>query len=85
MNRLPPYDTGKVKIGLYYEPPREQYMSRDAELLQSALLKPAPRFNSLRQQERAVIIKDAIMWLAGCAVLVAMMFAPSLYKLFTGT
>jgi len=35
---VPPYDTGKVKIGLYYTPPRRCPVSRDALLLQSALL-----------------------------------------------
>lgn len=35
---IPPYDTGKVKIGLYYTPPRRCYLSRDSLLLQSALL-----------------------------------------------
>lgn len=32
-----PYDTGKVKIGLLYTPPRPQ-MSRDEEIIQAALL-----------------------------------------------
>ena len=33
-----PYDTGKVKIGCHYEPPRFNAMSSDMERLQSALL-----------------------------------------------
>jgi hypothetical protein len=33
-----PYDTGKVKIGLLYQPPRRDYLTHDAELLQEALL-----------------------------------------------
>lgn len=36
--RVPPYDTGKVKIGLAYEPPPPNYMTRDGERIQSALL-----------------------------------------------
>lgn len=32
------YNTGKVKIGLLYEPPKETYMSRDELALQEALL-----------------------------------------------
>ncbi len=37
--KVTPYDTGKVKIGLYYEPPRP--MPEDDELLlQHALLAP---------------------------------------------
>jgi len=35
---VPPYDTGKVKIGLYYTPPSNWSASRDSLLLQSALL-----------------------------------------------
>ncbi len=34
----PPYDTGRVKIGSCYEPPRRVEMSGDMERLQSALL-----------------------------------------------
>lgn len=35
-----PYDTGRVKIGLHYvKPPQRQTLSRDMELLQTALLK----------------------------------------------
>jgi hypothetical protein len=33
-----PYNTGKVRIGSRYEPPRKYTMSRDAELIQAALL-----------------------------------------------
>ena len=32
-----PYDTGKVKIGLLYQPPKPQ-MTRDEEVIQAALL-----------------------------------------------
>lgn len=35
--RVVPYDTGKVKIGLRYEPPKPP-MSRDEEKIQAALL-----------------------------------------------
>jgi len=39
MSRPVPYDTGKVKIGVYYTPPqRVADMGVDAEMLQSALL-----------------------------------------------
>ena len=44
----PPYDTGKVKIGLCYTPPPTWAASRDSCLLQSALLsapvgRPTPK------------------------------------------
>ena len=39
MSRYVPYDTGKVKIGCMYEPPRRPVdMGVHAELLQRALL-----------------------------------------------
>ena len=37
----PPYDTGKVKIGLAYVPAQPWSPSRDAYNLQTALLSPA--------------------------------------------
>ena len=79
-----PYNTGKVLIGRFYEPPRQNYMSTDAERLQSALLKPAPRYLDAHQQEIRMAVRDALLLIAGCAVLVAMLYAPSLFKLFTG-
>jgi hypothetical protein len=44
----PPYDTGKVKIGLCYTPPPMWAASRDSCLLQAALLsrpldRPTPK------------------------------------------
>ena len=33
-----PYDNGKVKIGIYYQKPLRCEMSKDMELLQSALI-----------------------------------------------
>lgn len=33
-----PYNTGKVKIGSRYEPPRRYTMSRDAEIIQRLFL-----------------------------------------------
>ena len=36
--RTAPYDTGKVKIGLYYQRPVPRYLSADAIKLQTALL-----------------------------------------------
>ena len=39
---VPPYDTGKVKIGLAYVPTQPWSPSRDAYNLQTALLSRAP-------------------------------------------
>jgi hypothetical protein len=43
----PPYDTGKVKIGLTYQPRQDNGLSADAQRLQLALLDTKDR-----QQER---------------------------------
>lgn len=34
----PPYDTGKLKIGVYYETPKRQHQSREELLIQDVLL-----------------------------------------------
>ncbi len=39
MQRVTPYDTGKVKIGCHYQPPARIDMSADMERLQSGLLR----------------------------------------------
>ena len=39
----PPYDTGKVRIGLAYERPKRLTMSADEERIQAALLGLEPR------------------------------------------
>lgn len=36
--KTPPYNTGKVKIGLTYEPPKRSDISTDESRLQNALL-----------------------------------------------
>lgn len=41
--KVPPYNTGKVLIGVLYQPPVRSEYSRDAERLQTALIKPQPR------------------------------------------
>jgi hypothetical protein len=33
-----PYNTGKIKIGSKYVPPKPNYMDEDSELIQSAML-----------------------------------------------
>jgi hypothetical protein len=40
-----PYNTGKVKIGSKYVPPKRNYMDEDSELIQSAMLGQAMDFN----------------------------------------
>lgn len=37
MSKITPYDTGKVKIGIYYEP-KHNYYNHDQDWVQKALL-----------------------------------------------
>lgn len=78
-----PYDTGKVKIGLLYEPPRDYLMSRDADLLQSAFIRPpAAKYTDHRLLETRAAIVDTLMLLCGMGVIACLMFFPALYQLF---
>lgn len=57
--RAIPYDTGKVKIGLAYEPPRlTTHMSKDAEMLQEMLLRKGRR---LYNKQEIIFIKTAVI------------------------
>ena len=38
MKKSLPYHTGKVQIGLHYEPPKRNYMSHEEEFWQSVIL-----------------------------------------------
>lgn len=63
-----PYDTGKVKIGLFYEPPRRNFMSRDAERLQRGLLRGT-------EPKRQPMTRDLLAMLAiSCAISAALHF-----------
>lgn len=78
--KQPPYDTGKVKIGVHYEPPRHIHMSRDAELLQESLLdKPV---SDLSFEDIKPIVIEAALWVASAGLLLAILYSPSLFKLF---
>ena len=80
--KTPPYNTGKVQIGIYYEPPRRNHMTPEAERLQSALLEPAPRFYDAHQAEVRMAVRDALMLVVGVDVFAALVYSPSLFKLF---
>lgn len=43
MSQITPFDTGKVKIGVYYQRPSAQFMSQDALRIQDALLRDRRR------------------------------------------
>jgi hypothetical protein len=79
-----PYDTGKVKIGLLYEPPREYAMSRDAELLQASMLNPPiSRGTDYFDYEVKHMVTDTLMFAACVAAFAGLMYFPTLFILFT--
>jgi hypothetical protein len=83
--RIPPYDTGKLKIGGHYvAPPNNQPMSRDAERLQQALLDTPQRYTDADREEWRVVVKDALMWIAFIAILFGLMLTPTILNLFFG-
>ena len=83
--RIPPYDTGKLKIGGHYVPPlNKQTMSRDAERLQQALLVTPQRYTDADREQRCVVIKDTLMWIAFIAILFGLMLTPTILNLFFG-
>jgi hypothetical protein len=62
-----PYNTGKVKIGSRYVPPKHNYMDEDSELIQSAML-------GLWARERRFQVKlwaYFILLIAGISILMA--------------
>jgi hypothetical protein len=61
LNRPLPFNTGKVQIGVRYEPPRRCEMSRDMERLQDGLLQ--------HKRERRI---EAGVYIIGVVVAVAL-------------
>lgn len=60
--KVTPYDTGKVKIGVYYVPPPPKYpMSADMELLQASLLEV--------KLERNAELMYALLWFAVAGIM----------------
>jgi hypothetical protein len=58
-----PYNTGKVKIGSKYVPPNPNYMDRDSELIQSAMLGQAMDFNEKDDSFMDVVCKLLIIFI----------------------
>lgn len=80
-----PYDTGKVKIGVFYEPPKHPpYMSADAEKLQRALLRRPARQIAADRAEHKAAIKDSLMWTVFMLVMFGLMQSPTVYAFIKG-
>ncbi len=76
-----PYDTGKVKIGLHYEPPRHNYMSADAERLQSALLRTPRRHLAHQLQELKPSLTETTYWLGCIGLILLVMYSPQIWPM----
>lgn len=55
-DKRPPYDTGKIKIGVYYERPKPQQQSEEDLMWQSLLLgdRPQPAMPSMSSHRSVV-------------------------------
>lgn len=61
----PPYQAGKVQVGLLYTPPLRRHFSADEDRLQAALLDSStPGLSS------PVLTRRSLSWLAGGALVV---------------
>ena len=69
-NKIPPYNTGKLRIGSMYEPPRRSTMSDDESHLQNVLL--GVYDNS--EQRREKLAWGVIFFLA--IILLLVIYAP---------
>lgn len=58
-----PYNTGKVKIGSKYVPPKRNYMDEDSELIQSAMLGQTMDFNEREDSFMDVVCKLLILFI----------------------
>jgi len=58
-----PYNTGKVKIGSKYVPPKPNYMDEDSELIQSAMLGQTMDFNEREDCFMDVVCKLLILFI----------------------
>ena len=58
-----PYNTGKVKIGSKYVPPKPNYMDKDSELIQSAMLGQAMDFNEKDDSFMGIVCKLLIIFI----------------------
>ena len=65
-----PYNTGKVKIGSKYVPPKPNYMDEDSELIQSAMLGQTMDFSEREDSFMDVVCKLLILFMV---VLIALL------------
>jgi hypothetical protein len=74
-----PYNTGKVKIGIAYQPPTPRN-DRDMDRVQSALTPPSPRLIETHRQELRSYLFDALLWTASLLMACAVIEAPAIHS-----
>jgi hypothetical protein len=73
---MTPYNTGKVKIGLRYQPPSPR-CDQHMEQVQSALLRPTQRLSDANRREFWVNLRDVLLWAASAAIIVFFILLPN--------
>ena len=77
-----PYDTGKVKIGLTYEPPPRYDPDPDMERLQRSLIRSPERQVKAYRRHRIAALNEALLWIASLCLFMALIKAPAIWSLF---
>jgi hypothetical protein len=74
-----PYNTGKVRIGLYYSAPKPTISDHHMERVQSALLRPSKRVTDCQRAELRHIAMEAVFWTASAALFMGILYAPQIW------
>lgn len=74
---MTPYNTGKVQIGLLYEPPPPQPDS-DMVRLQRAMCRRSHRITYTTKREARKTAVESVLWCAALAMLVVVIYSPAI-------
>ena len=78
-----PYNTGKVKIGQMYTPRQQQQIDPGMGRVQAALIPPSQRLIEADRKEWRGVILDALLTSAAVVMLLAIVFSPRIWELFS--
>jgi hypothetical protein len=73
-----PYNTGKVKIGIAYQPPTP-CNDRDMDMLQSALTPPCRRLIEVHRRDVKTSLVEAALWMASLCLAFAVIESPVIW------
>jgi len=83
MSAIPPYNTGKVQIGIRYDPPVRMSNDCDMNRLQGALSPGSRRLHGISTRESRQLMTESVLWTVSLILLVALVQAPSLFSFIT--